>query len=100
MRPPLDIISNKLLEFFNKCTGIGRLKTYFNCLRIASASSDKPVNAITSADNTKSAMRRVLKDFLDIEKDRGVRESELILGFTLRVYHGYLHYTSTSLKRP
>ena len=62
VRPPLDIVSNKLLESLKICNGIVYLKTNFNCLRIASASSKKSANAIISPDNTERVTHRDLYD--------------------------------------
>ena len=52
-------MSNKLMESVNICTDIGYHKS-FNFLRIANESSNKYVEAITSADSTERATRRDL----------------------------------------
>ena len=46
-------------------TGIDYLKTYFNCLRIASASSNRSAKAITSTDSTEHTTRRDLYDLYE-----------------------------------
>ena len=65
MRLPLDIMSNMPLLPVNICTGIDCLKTNFNCLRIASASSNRSAKAITSVDNRARATRRDLYDLYE-----------------------------------
>ena len=61
-----DIMSNMLLESVSICTGISCLRTSSNCLRIASASSNRSAKEITSADNTEHVTRRDLNDFYEI----------------------------------
>ena len=54
-----------LLEPVSISTGTGRIKTNSNCLRIASASSNRSAKAITSGDSTERATRRDLYDLCE-----------------------------------
>ena len=65
VRLPLDIISNRLFESVNICTGIGCFKINSSCLRIARASSNKPENTMTSADSTDREIRLDLYDLYE-----------------------------------
>ena len=47
------------------CSGIGCLKTNSNCLKIASASSNRSSKAITWADSRERATRRDLYDLYE-----------------------------------
>ena len=58
----LYIMSNRLWDSINICTGIGCIETNSNCLGIANASLNKSAKAITSADSTERATRHDLYD--------------------------------------
>ena len=49
------------------CTGIGRLRTNSNCLRITSASSNIFAKAVTLAESTERATRLDLYDFYETD---------------------------------
>ena len=65
VRLSLDVLSDRLLESVNICTGISYLNTNSNCSQIASTSSNKSAKTITSADSTEHATRRDLYDLQD-----------------------------------